>query len=218
MPHARVIIFAGGDLGDPQGYRSFFREDDFIICANGGTLHAHACGVQPHLIVGDGDSLPPGEAERLQEGAVPWRRHPAAKDQSDLELALNEALSREAREIVILGAFGGEREDHFLANLLLLKLPLSRGVPARMLAGGREAQLFDREAVFKGCPGDTLSLFALGGPAEGIDTEGLLYPLAGETLFFASTRGLSNEFVAPRARITLRRGLLLALKTARKSP
>ena len=46
----------------------------------------------------------------------------------------------------------------------------------------------------------------------GIVTEGLAYPLRGETLVPGSSRGLSNVFTDPEARITLDSGVLLALR------
>ena len=60
--------------------------------------------------------------------------------------------------------------------------------------------------------GELISLFALNAPAMGIVTEGLAYPLSGETLVPGSSRGLSNVFTDPEARITLDGGVLLALR------
>ena len=47
-----------------------------------------------------------------------------------------------------------------------------------------------------GEPGELVSLLAVNGPAEGVTTEGLAYPLRGETLEPGSTRGVSNVFAA----------------------
>ena len=63
-----------------------------------------------------------------------------------------------------------------------------------------------------GRPGELLSLFALHGPAEGVRTEGLAYPLDGETLEPGSTRGVSNVFVEESARISVEHGVLLAVR------
>ena len=49
-------------------------------------------------------------------------RHPAAKDHTDLELAMDEAVASDARHIVVLGGDGGRR-DHLFANLLVLASP-----------------------------------------------------------------------------------------------
>jgi thiamine pyrophosphokinase len=48
--------------------------------------------------------------------------------------------------------------------------------------------------------------------ADGIDTEGLKYPLRDGTLLLGPTRGVSNELTAERATVRLRSGLLLIVQ------
>ncbi len=43
-------------------------------------------------------------------------------------------------------------------------------------------------------------------------TEGLRYPLAGEDLDPGTTRGVSNELIAPSARVSVQTGVLLAIQ------
>ena len=43
----------------------------------------------------------------------------------------------------------------------------------------------------------------LGGPAAGIVTEGLVYPLRGEVLEPGSSRGISNVFTGSEERVSL---------------
>ncbi len=62
-----------------------------------------------------------------------------------------------------------------------------------------------------GEPGELVSLLAVNGPAEGVTTEGLVYPLRGETLEPGSTRGVSNVFASAQARVEVARGVLLAI-------
>ena len=46
-------------------------------------------------------------------------RHPAAKDATDLELALDAAIALEPSRILVIGSAGG-RLDHLLGSILLL--------------------------------------------------------------------------------------------------
>ena len=57
-----------------------------------------------------------------------------------------------------------------------------------------------------------MSLLPAHGPARGVRTTGLLYPLAEEDLDEGSTRGVSNEFAQPVATVTLAAGVLLAVQ------
>ncbi len=63
-----------------------------------------------------------------------------------------------------------------------------------------------------GAPGDTVTLLPVGGPAGGVVTEGLRYPLRDEDLAPGTTRGVSNELLASSAVVTLREGVLLAVQ------
>jgi len=59
----RIVILANGELPDIDKARSLVHNDDYIICADGGTRHALSLGIKPNLIVGDLDSA---EVETLQ--------------------------------------------------------------------------------------------------------------------------------------------------------
>lgn len=217
MPPKRVVIIANGDLNDLNFHRSLLQADDFIISVNGGTTHALSLGRKPALIVGDLDSLSSEQKTELGNLGSDLVRHPAEKEKSDLELALDRAITMQPAEILLIGALGGRRTDHALINLLLLKLPLDCGIPASIVDENQEIYLVRDRITIKGTPGDYLSLFALGEDAAGIVTENLKYPLTDETLHFASTRGLSNEFISGNATVSLRSGLLLLIKTKQKA-
>ena len=83
-------------------------------------------------------------------------------------------------------------------------------VDARL--GGARVHVVRGERVLAGVPGELVSLFAVQGPASGVVTEGLVYALRGETLEPGSSRGLSNVFAAPEARIRVGDGVLLAVR------
>ena len=80
------------------------------------------------------------------------------------------------------------------------------------LLGRATVHVVRDERRFAGRVGELLSLFAVHGPARGVVTDGLVYPLQGETLEPGSTRGLSNVFAAPQARVALESGVLLAVR------
>ena len=65
-----------------------------------------------------------------------------------------------------------------------------------------------------GTPGGLCSLLPLGGPAVGVLTDGLRFPLRRETLAPGTTRGVSNEFLGTSATVSLDDGVLLAVVPA----
>jgi thiamine pyrophosphokinase len=176
-----------------------------VIAADGGAAHALALGLEIDLAIGDFDSgNPPPSARRVE-------RHPADKDATDLELALRAALALEPRRILVVGGIEG-RLDHLLGELLLLAADDLAGVEMDAVLGDALVHVVRGARTLTGAEGELISLFAIGGPADGIATEGLAYPLDGESLEPGSSRGISNVFAAAEARISVGRGVLLAVR------
>lgn len=210
MQEELVVVVAGGPpprpeaaLAVPPGTR--------VVAADGGLEHARSLGLEVTLAVGDFDSAAPEAVSAAQAAGVRVRRHPAEKDATDLELALEAALGFAPERILVL-AGGGGRLDHLLAELLLLASPRWAGVELDAVVGRARAHVVRSERALDGAPGELVSLLPLHGPAKGVWTEGLAYPLSGETLEPGSSRGVSNAFVAPTARVRVERGVLVAIR------
>jgi thiamine pyrophosphokinase len=208
----RAIIFANGEFPDTQAASALIRPNDLVIAADGGTHHALAAGVTPHVVIGDLDSLPAGILSELKTAGAQIVRFSPRKDETDLELALLHAAHEGATEIIVVGALGG-RLDQTIANVLLLALPGLEGIDVRIVEGAQEAFLVRDEAVIEGSPGDTVSLVPLGGDAEGVTATGLEWPLDEDTLRFGPARGVSNVLTRKQARVRVRRGSLLCVVT-----
>lgn len=212
-----AIIFANGTLPYPDfTLRALQREaakgEIVVIAADGGGRHCLELGIEPHWVIGDLDSLTAGELAQLQANGARVLRYPARKSFTDLELALQHAASLKAEQILVFGALGA-RWDQTLANLLLPAAPGLENIPIRLLDGPQEIVLLRPGGIrtLSGCPGDTVSLIPLAGPAHGITTRGLEYPLQGETLYFGATRGISNVLLESQASVSLAEGLLLCV-------
>jgi thiamine pyrophosphokinase len=189
---------------------------DMIVAADGGARWLDAVGVRPHVLIGDLDSVEEDLVARLAAEGVAIERHPADKDASDAELALDRAIASGADEVVVLGALGGERLDHELANLLLLADPSRRVRDLRVIRGGTVVRALHggERLSLRGAIGDLVSLLPITGEAEGMRTAGLRFPLGGESLRLGPSRGLSNVVVDQPASVSLERGTLLVVETA----
>src|SRR5207237_135241 len=127
--------------------------------------------------------------------------------------ALAAALRHEPERILVLGSSGG-RLDHLFGSLLVLAAEAYAGVQVDAQLGAAAVHVVRGERRLAGEPGELISLFAVHGAASGVVTEGLVYPLRGETLKPGSTRGLSNVFAEPEARRGIERGVLVAVRPA----
>jgi thiamine pyrophosphokinase len=202
----RIIIFANGNLPNLEKARALLRPDDFILCADGGTRHALAMGIIPNAIIGDMDSLPSYFQPSTFDGELIL--FPKDKNETDLELAIDHALTLQPDQILILAALGG-RMDQTLANIALLSHSSLVTRNLRITDGVEELFFCNDQAKVEGRSGDIVSLIPWQGEVTGVFTENLRWQLHHETLYPDKTRGISNEMTADVATVSITSGLLL---------
>ncbi|HNO86300.1 MAG TPA: thiamine diphosphokinase [Anaerolineales bacterium] len=208
MFQKRIIIFANGELPNKEKARALLREDDFIIAADGGTRHAIELGRTPNIIIGDLDSLPVNlEPSTLN---IELMQFPADKNETDLELAIQHALTLNPQEIIIIGALGG-RLDQTLGNIALISNLQPSTCNLKLNDGLEEVFFCHNHAEVNGAAGDIVSLIPWQGEVTGILTHGLKWVLQNETLYPHKTRGISNEMTGDTATIKIKSGLLLVV-------
>ena len=218
-PSGRAILLADGDAPDRAALDASWPGWDAdvvtVIAADGGARHAAGLGLRIDRWVGDGDSVSPADLEAMRAAGVPIDLVPAEKDETDTELALRLAVDLGADQVTILGALGGPRLDHALANVALLAHPVLADHKAELLDGRSRVRLLRGPASLSldGPAGGVISLIPFGADAGGLRTDGLQYPLRDETLLLGAARGLSNVRVTERATVALRSGAILVVET-----
>lgn len=210
MNGKRAVIFVNGDLPDPAAALKLIQEDDYLVAADGGLRHVLALGLTPHLLIGDLDSASPEDVATLQSRGVTIQQFPPAKDETDIQLALQTVLENGYQHVILMAALGG-RMDHALGNLFLLTNPAFRDVDVRLDDGRIEAFVIWRVAEVQGKVDDLISLLPVEAEASGVITEGLAYPLLGETLWRHQGRGISNSMLCETAKITVADGMLFCV-------
>ena len=225
-PRRAALILADGAAPSraalDDAWPGWDRDVAIVVAADGGARHAAALGVRIDRWVGDGDSISGADLDALAAAGVTITRAPADKDESDAELALLGALEAGVAAVTIVGALGGPRIDHALANVGLLGHPGLVGMDAWLYdeRAARLSLLVAPDAAgapvtreLAGRAGDLVSLVPDGGTATGVTTEGLRFPLRGEPLLLGRTRGVSNVRTGANARVTLQSGRLLVIET-----
>jgi thiamine pyrophosphokinase len=205
-----VVVVSGGDPPAPEAALSVPHGAP-VIAADKGLEHAVALGLEVAVAVGDFDSATEEAVATAEAAGVRIERHPRDKDATDLELALDVAATMEPRRILVIAGAGG-RLDHLLSTALVLGAERYAGCQIDALLGQTRLHVVRGERHLKAKRGELVTLLALNGPAEGVRTEGLVYPLRGETLEAGSTRGVSNEFAEKTARVVVERGVVLAIR------
>lgn len=195
-------ILVGGRLVLTGALRTLPRPD-LVVAADGGGRHAAPLGVVVDSWVGDFDS---SDGLSLE---APRQVHPAAKDETDAELAVRVARERGATELVFLGALGG-RFDH-TAALVLGSLRLAHEGMRVTLHSGDESGHPLLPGVDVGLdlpPGTTLSVLAFSG-LRGLSLSGVRWPLWEAEIPLGSGHTVSNEATGERATASLQQGLAL---------
>ncbi|MCJ7436545.1 MAG: thiamine diphosphokinase, partial [Acidimicrobiia bacterium] len=138
-------------------------------------------------------------------------RYPVDKDATDLELALDVAAARGVARITVVGGYGG-RLDHYLANALLLGSARFADIEIDGWFGDAHVIVVRRHARLVGRAGSLVTLLATNGPARGVTTTGLRYPLHEAVLLPGSTLGVSNELVGTDAEVSVSGGTVLSIQ------
>ena len=199
----RAVIITGGTILDYEWTASLLNVGDTIICADSGYDHAVKMGAEPNVLLGDFDSIAhiPGNCDLI--------RYPERKDSTDTELAVDWAMARGFREILLLGAIGS-RMDHTLANIFLLVKMLDSGVRGEMVNEHNRIAVTRTELVLDESPSTLVSLVPFT-DCLGVSTDNLEYPLRNAMLKPGPSLGVSNIVVTRPASVSLTSGTLVVI-------
>ncbi len=188
---------------------------DPVIAADSGLRFCMEADVMPDVILGDFDSADSADLRWFQD-RVPERirRFPAKKDETDTELAVRCALEAGADRIVILGGTGN-RIDHMLGNLQLLKRILEAGAEGFLVDAHNRIRMIRKKLTLQKREqfGDVVSLLPFTPTVEGLTLTGFVYEVTDFTLESGTARGISNEIREAEATISFREGILLVIES-----
>lgn len=207
---SRCVIFSACPVS-PE-LKCLLRAEDFIVACDAGYRNCERLDCVPDVIVGDFDSAPcPGD---LGKDVVVL---PHVKDDTDTEYAAKLAVQKGFSEVLILGALGGNRLEHTLANLctglgleqqgVRVTLQNERSRITYVMPG--ESRIYPKAEYFY------VSVFPMEGRAEGVLERGSFYELTDATLTAGYPLGVSNEYADDSSGITIatRRGALIVVET-----
>lgn len=202
------IILAGAQL-DTNTVNADEFAGKYIICADRGVSHAQKLGVQPDLIVGDFDSLgyiPKASCKILQ--------FKPEKDDTDLMIALKQAIELGFMDIKIYAALGG-RLDHTFASIQALAYALDHDTAAQLVSDTDTVAMLDPgEYAFERKNGFSLSLFSYSQNVSDLNIKGAKYEAENVQLSSSFPLGISNEIVGEKATVSFKSGRLLVIRSS----
>ncbi len=204
----RAYIYVGGKI-DPAGITERPEEGDLLIAADGGWSNAELLGVTPAVLMGDLDSL----GDKKVPNGVEIYRVPAEKDLTDTQLAVEFALQKGVRDLVIVGGLSG-RLDHTLSNLAILEHLEALRVHAVINDGFNRARFIRNNSTLIPRGSYTyLSLIAADPVCKGVEIDGVKYPLKNAKLKRDHQYAVSNELTGNCAFIAVKKGGLYIIES-----
>lgn len=198
----KALIIGSGNFS--QNAMKFLDDKTYIICADGGYDHALSHGIVPDILLGDLDSV-------KSEVGVKTLVYPKEKDETDSELALDYAISKGYKDIVMTGVTGS-RLDHTIGNIFLLKTAADNGARAVIADDNNEIYYVNSSIKLVGKRSEYFSIIPLCQNIR-VSVCGAKYPLHREILELGKNRGISNEFLENECIITIHEGSALVIKS-----
>ena len=203
----RAFIYTGGTI-DKSSITEHPKSDDLRIAADSGYKNAKELGERVDILLGDFDSY----TETLPDG-IEILKAPAEKDFTDTQMAVKEALSRGADEIIFIGGLSG-RLDHTLSNVSILAELWKVRVHAVMTDGrNRVRYLNSSSTLIAKSQFKYVSIIAISEKLKGVSIEGCKYPLKNATVTRSNQYAVSNELDGNCALISLKKGECLIIES-----
>lgn len=218
----QILIVTGGKI-DIDFALDFLRGKKFdeIIAVDGALAFFEQVGEKlgncgkPTHIVGDFDTISTEILEKYRaDSNICCHSFNPEKDYTDTDIAVRLALKlmKGGGYITMLGATGGTRADHMLANLQLLMLPLRARIGCEIVDQYNRIRMIEGSIDIKAPYGKYVSLIPVTEVLEGVDIVGFKYPLKNKTVYLGESLCVSNELTAAQGTISIRKGTALLIE------
>ncbi len=210
-----TIIISGGNINE-NFFKEIMKKNEFnnVIACDRGLEVLYKCNIKPNYIIGDFDSINKNILENYKKASdIKIISLNPEKDYTDTHMALKLAIDLNSNDITIVGAIG-TRVDHTLANINILKEALDKKISCRIINEKNEITLIDENTdIKKNNQYKYISIIPITTLAKGVTLYGFKYLLQDATMKIGESIGVSNEQIDEVARIELKEGILILLRT-----
>ena len=199
-----AVLIANGEVSKIQYVKSIIDNNNLFISIDAKLENLEKLGIKPNLILGDLDTA---SIENLDSNTKVIKLHDQSK--TDFEKSIDYCVSQGIRNLYILGATGGERNDHNLVNILIAQ-KYSDTLNIEMISN------FFQIVFVNGCKEilekkhRNLSIISLTDDNK-ITTSGLQYNLSDQKLVSFS-HGISNRIISDKCLIKSEEKLILFIE------
>lgn len=204
----RFLIIGAAPIGKKENLYKAIENIDYVICADGGFNNAKSLGIRPNLVMGDMDSIKEDLPKKIN-----FIKFPVEKDDTDMMICTKKALEMGAEEILIIGGTGGDRIDHTIANICILKFLDEMNISHRLIGDTQELLVLGegKSLKIKNLEGHTISVFPFGNNLCKVWYDGLYYKMSGNNIYVNNPVGISNRVISENSTIKIIKGSALII-------
>lgn len=212
----KINLVAGGPSNLIPDFHLYDGKGVIWIGIDRGVFYLLNAGIKPSAAFGDFDSVSHAEMAEIEEQVTDLKKFQPEKDETDMELALNWALTQQPESITVFGATGG-RLDHLMANIQLLVKPLQRNMKTHIEIVDTNNILFVKKAgiyhVQRMTEFKYISFLPVTPSVSGLSLENFKYPLNDCHIPMGSTLCISNELIRGHGTFSFSEGILLVVRS-----
>ena len=204
-----VVLICGGPAPDEKAIE-YIPTPSTLIAVDSGLDHARSLQLKPDLLIGDLDSISTSGLQWAYQEEIEVKEFSSDKDKSDFELALDYARGVSNR-LLAIGSDSG-RVDQLFGMIASLASTAPYFESCHALIGKTYCTFTCGGANIYRKNGAIVSVFAMGGIADGVSLQGFRWELSEATLLPESSLGLSNELNKDIGIISVEKGTLVAIQ------
>lgn len=206
------LIVAGGNSLDYEKLYKVCSNVDIVVAADSGIKHLINSGCLVDYLVGDMDSIKKDLPVNELFPSIEVLKYPVEKDKTDTELAIDLLVGKGCKKITIVGGTGN-RLDHTLANIYLLRSLYLKGIDCKILDDNNEIVYLKEESNIIKEENYFYSILPLSLEGIKVTLEGFHYPLMNTLIQYGSSVGISNYIEDNKARIIKHSGEGILIKS-----
>src|SRR5699024_1924916 len=209
-----VAIIGNGPDNHTPDLTAYTNDIDLWIGADGGVLTLIKQGITLDYAVGDFDSIDISDKKKINNHTPHVLTYPTRKNETDLELAIYEAMKLKPNKIYLFGITGG-RLDHAFINIQLLSQILEQDIQGIIIDKWNHIELTKpgTHTIHQTKHYSYISFIPLTNVVSNLTLSHFLYPLTNFELHYGSTRCISNELIGTSGTFSYDHGSLLVIKS-----
>lgn len=187
---------------------------DSWIGADRGALTLLQNNISPDYALGDFDSITNREEMIIKQESKSFSKFPIEKNETDIEIAIEQALELKCDNIYFFGVTGG-RLDHGLVNIQMLYRLMKKKCTGIIIDCSNRIRIYEPGSYLvqeeKGFA--NISFVPFTEHVKALSLYGFYYPLENYNLDWGSTRCISNKLLLNNGTFSFKEGILLLIKS-----